>query len=127
MNVSHCGCANELSGSPPAAAPVPAPAPSDDSFATVDILDGAGPALAPSDDYFITSASALDSASPAAAPSASPVAAPAAGPLFGPLDFLSLAGGPMTAVGVLPCCQSTAREQLWQHATCAWHICAMSG
>ena len=70
-----------------------------------DTLDGAAPAPAPSDDYFITYASALDSASPAAAPDASPVAAPAAGPLSGSLDFLSLVGtgAPMPGVGALAC------------------------
>ena len=97
--------------------------PSDDSIDTEDILDGATPASAPSDDYFITYASALDSASPAAAPAASPVATPAAGPLSGPLDFLSLVGpgAPTPGVGALPCCQSTTQEQLWQHAI--WQAC----
>ena len=102
-----CGLAqNELSGAvPPAAAPVPAPAPSDDSYATEDTLEGAAPAPAPSNDYFITYASALDSASPATATAASPGAAPAAGPLYGPLDFLSLVGtgAPMPGVGAHPC------------------------
>ena len=113
----------------PAAAPVLASAPSDDSFDSEDTLDSAAPAPAPSDDYFITDASALDSASPAAAPAAPPVAAPAAGllpgglplqsagPGVGPaaLDFLSFVetGAPMPAVGALPCCWSTTREQLW--------------
>ena len=84
---------------------MPAPAPKDDSFDMEDTLDGAAPAPAPSDEYFITYASALDSASPAAAPDASPVAAPAAGPLSGPLDFLSLVGtgAPMPGVGALAC------------------------
>ena len=106
-----------------AAAPVPAPMPSDDSINTEDTLDGATPAPAPSDDYFITYASALDSASPAAATAASPGAAPAAGPLSGPLDFLSLVGtgAPMPGVGALLCCQDTGQQQLWQHTT--WRPC----